>query len=202
LPCIRKMEKQLQSAAFPSGRIFLWNIWNRFWLHCGRHIWFVVSRVLRAAMWSPVRQTRFRFRKSLTLWILPFWVMRIPAEQKTPLSWKQPLGSDDCLSAAVLQQHYVTEYDGSLSEFYSAGRGIYVLHLRQYRTSFVQCCPKGKRIPESDGTRSDFWWTVWFLHEKSCIFCFEHRLKMSNLNKLKKSNKSYKTYWLTSEKVI
>lgn len=37
------------------------------------------------------------------------------------------------------------------------GRGVYVLHLRQYRTSFVQCCPKGKRIPESDGTRSDFW---------------------------------------------
>ena len=57
-----------------------------------------------------------------------------------------PLGSDDCLSAAVLQQHHVTGYDGSLSEFYSAGRGIYVLHLRQYRTSFVQCCPKGKRI--------------------------------------------------------
>lgn len=70
---------------------------------------------------------------------------------------QEPLGSDDCLSAAVLQQHYVTGYDGSLSEFYSAGRGIYVLHLRQYRTSFVQCCPKGKRIPESDGTRSDFW---------------------------------------------
>ena len=37
----------------------------------------------------------------------------------------------DQMSAAVLQQHYVTGYDGSLSEFYSAGRGVYVLHLRE-----------------------------------------------------------------------
>ncbi|MFR0949478.1 MAG: RrF2 family transcriptional regulator [Ruminococcus callidus] len=45
--------------------------------------------------------------------------VRIPASEDTSLlkaTVQECLwGSDDCLSAAVLQQHYVTGYDGSLS---------------------------------------------------------------------------------------